>query len=37
MQVPDQFHFEPFDLAQAFVIMDIFPESFMRMLVHGMD
>jgi hypothetical protein len=37
MQVPEQFHSEPFAHAPAFVIMDKFPESFVRLLVYGQD
>jgi hypothetical protein len=36
MQVPEQFHFEAFDLAQPFVIMDESPEPFVLLLVLRM-
>jgi hypothetical protein len=37
MQVPEQFHFEAFDLAQPFVITDKSPEPFVLLLVMRMD
>ncbi len=36
MQVPEQFHFEAFDLAQPFVIADKSPETFVLLLVLRM-